>query len=125
MPIRFDHMLVPATDKIRSAAFLAEILGLAEPVPEGFFRSVKLAEGVTLAFAEPGVEFPPLHVAFLITEEDFDGVLARVRERGITYWPDPRQSAENEINTNDGGRGLYFDDPDGHHFEVITRPYGG
>lgn len=52
-------------------------------------------------------------------------MLARVRERGITYWPDPWMSAENEFNTNDGGRGLYFRDPDGHFLEVISRPYGG
>lgn len=29
-----------------------------------------------------------------------------------------------EINTNHGGRGVYFDDPSGHHFELITQPYG-
>jgi hypothetical protein len=29
-----------------------------------------------------------------------------------------------EINHNDGGRGVYFPDPDGHYLEVITRPYG-
>ena len=29
-----------------------------------------------------------------------------------------------EINTRDGGRGLYFEDPDGHLLEILTRPYG-
>jgi hypothetical protein len=29
-----------------------------------------------------------------------------------------------ELHNNDGGRGFYFDDPDGHLLEVITRPYG-
>jgi len=28
------------------------------------------------------------------------------------------------INTRDGGRGVYFEDPDGHLLELITRPYG-
>jgi hypothetical protein len=29
-----------------------------------------------------------------------------------------------EINTWDGGRGIYFDDPSGHRLEILTRPYG-
>lgn len=124
MPIRFNHTIVPATDKHRSAAFLTEILGLPDATPAGYFLAVGLEDGVTLDYAEPGVPFPPMHVAFLISEQDFDGVLARIRERSLPYWPDPRMSVEGAFNTNDGGRGMYFDDPDGHHLEVITRPYG-
>jgi catechol 2,3-dioxygenase-like lactoylglutathione lyase family enzyme len=28
------------------------------------------------------------------------------------------------INHRDGGRGVYFEDPDGHLLELLTRPYG-
>jgi catechol 2,3-dioxygenase-like lactoylglutathione lyase family enzyme len=28
------------------------------------------------------------------------------------------------INHHDGGRGVYWNDPDGHYLEIITRPYG-
>ena len=50
---------------------------------------------------------------------------ARIVERGLTFWADPFHRTEGEINTNDGGRGLYWDDPDGHSLEIITVPYGG
>lgn len=71
---------------------------------------------------------PPMdrssHYAFLISEVDFDAVFGRIREQGLEYWADPRRSRPGEINHNDGGRGVYFPDPDGHYLEVITRPYG-
>ncbi|MGH3697512.1 MAG: VOC family protein [Pseudonocardiaceae bacterium] len=124
MPIRFNHTIVAATDKQRSAAFLTEILGLPDATPAGFFLAVELEDGVTLDYAEPGVPFPSQHIAFLVSEEDFDGILRRIQERGVPHWADPRMSLPGQINTNDGGRGVYFDDPDGHHFEAITRPYG-
>jgi hypothetical protein len=61
----------------------------------------------------------------LIGEDDFDGVFARIRERRLAYWADPGRSRAGQINHDDGGRGFYFEDPDGHFLEVITRPYGG
>jgi catechol 2,3-dioxygenase-like lactoylglutathione lyase family enzyme len=64
------------------------------------------------------------HYAFLITEDDFDAVLARIRAQELTYWADPARSRPQEINHHFGGRGVYFEDPDGHLLEVITRPYG-
>jgi len=42
----------------------------------------------------------------------------------VTYWPGPRQSDPGTINHHHGGRGLYFDDPSGHHREIITARYG-
>jgi arylsulfatase A-like enzyme len=54
----------------------------------------------------------------------FDEIFSRVRERSLSYWADPRQTQPGEINTHDGGRGFYFEDPNGHFLEVITRPYG-
>jgi len=30
----------------------------------------------------------------------------------------------NAINHHDGGRGVYFADPDDYLLEIITRPYG-
>ena len=62
--------------------------------------------------------------AFLIGEHDFDGVFARVHDSGAGFWADPARSRPGEINRNDGGRGVYFEDPDGHLLEVLTRPYG-
>jgi catechol 2,3-dioxygenase-like lactoylglutathione lyase family enzyme len=69
-------------------------------------------------------EITPQHYAFLVDEKEFDGIFARIRGRGLRYWADPAQTKEGEINHHDGGRGVYFEDPNGHLLEVITRPYG-
>ncbi|HEX5314835.1 MAG TPA: hypothetical protein VFX38_08040, partial [Gammaproteobacteria bacterium] len=64
------------------------------------------------------------HYAFLVSEIEFDEIFARIRERGLRYWADPRRKRGGEINSRDDGRGCYFDDPSGHRLEIITRPYG-
>ncbi|MGI9622633.1 MAG: VOC family protein, partial [Acidimicrobiales bacterium] len=64
------------------------------------------------------------HYAFLVSESEFDEIFARVVDGGGKYWADPFSQHEGEINMNDGGRGVYFPDPDGHLLEIITRPYG-
>ena len=65
------------------------------------------------------------HYAFLVTEEEFDAVHERIVAAGLTYWADPFHRREGEINRADGGRGLYWLDPNGHSLEVLTVPYGG
>jgi hypothetical protein len=64
------------------------------------------------------------HYAFLVDESDFDAIFARIRDRRLAYWADPSRHQRDEMNSWDGGRGLYFDDPNGHLLEIITRPYG-
>lgn len=125
MAAAFNHTIVGATDKRASAAFLADMLGLPEPAPFGPFMAVQLDNGVTLDFIEHDGNIDSAHYAFLITEQDFDDVLGRLQDRGLTYYGDPSHRKPGQINTNDGGRGLYFEDPNGHNLEVITRPYGG
>lgn len=100
------------------------MFGLPAPQEAGFFVSVELDDGVVLSFAEPGVDFHGQHYAFLVDDETFDGILGRVQARGLAYWADPQMKRPNEINTNHGGRGVYFDDPSGHHLEALTRRYG-
>jgi catechol 2,3-dioxygenase-like lactoylglutathione lyase family enzyme len=87
------------------------------------FSVVRLADDAMLLYAEPGIEFPGQHYAFLVDDDTFDALLERIRARGVTYWADPRGRLVGEINTNHGGRGVYFDDPSGHHLEALTRPY--
>lgn len=126
MPVELNHTIIWCRDKMASSAFLAEMLARPAPAPFYNFMVVALDNGVSLDFMEK-TDGPPAmqHYAFLIGEADFDAVFARVRDRGLTYWPDPARTRPNEINRNDGGRGFYFEDPDGHLLEVITRPYGG
>jgi catechol 2,3-dioxygenase-like lactoylglutathione lyase family enzyme len=124
MPVHLNHTIVGARDKQRSAAFLADVLGLDPPTPFGPFAVVRLDNDVSLDFMEDG-QVQPRHYAFLVTEEEFDEIFGRIRARGLPYWADPFEQHPGEINTNDGGRGVYWHDPDGHVLEIITRPYGG
>ena len=123
MSVHFDHVAVAAEDKQRSAGFLAHLLGLPEPAAWGPFVSVTLDDGVRLDYAEPGIAFPGQHYALLVSDEVFDRALERIRADGVPYSAGPGHTP-NEINHNHGGRGVYFDDPSGHHFELITQPYG-
>lgn len=124
MAIHLNHTIVSARDPAASATFLAEILGLAAPGRFGPFHTVALDNGVTLDFIADDGEFPVEHFAFLVGDEEFDAIFARIRERGLVYAADPRMQQAGEINHHDGGRGVYWDDPDGHRLEIITRPYG-
>jgi catechol 2,3-dioxygenase-like lactoylglutathione lyase family enzyme len=124
MTTLFNHTIVAARDKKQSASFFTELFALPPAEPGGFFLVVRLDGGVLLQFAEPGVEFPPQHYAFLVTEEDFDGIYGRIRAAGLEHWADPRREVSGQYNTSHGGRGVYFLDPSGHYLEAITRPYG-
>jgi catechol 2,3-dioxygenase-like lactoylglutathione lyase family enzyme len=124
MPIAFNHTIVAARDKRESANFLTELFGLPPAKPFGPFLAVELEHGASLDFADSADDIRPQHYAFLVSEDDFDAIYDRILEGGLEHWADPRGARPGEINHNDGGRGVYFRDPGGHFFEIITRPYG-
>lgn len=121
MAVLLNHTIVPSEDKKAGAEFIAEILGLGPPMPYGPFMCVETANGVSLDYDDRW-EVTSHHYAFLVSEEEFDAIFSRVRERGLTYWADPGHQRPNEINGH--GRGFYFEDPSGHNMEVLTRAYG-
>ncbi|HEX6419663.1 MAG TPA: VOC family protein [Acidimicrobiales bacterium] len=123
MPAQLNHTIVAARDSRASATFLTEILGLPAPVRFGPFQVVEAANGASLDFADRD-DITPQHYAFLVSEAEFDEIFARIRERGLTWYADPGGGRPGEINTRDGGRGVYWHDPDGHSLEILTRPYG-
>lgn len=125
MSVRFNHTIVHGRDKHASARFLTEILGLPEPRPFGHFQVVELENGASLDFIDAGdAAIVTQHYAFLVDEGEFDPIFDRVRARGLQFFADPFGKRPGEINRHFGGRGFYFEDPDGHLLEVITRPYG-
>ena len=124
MSVHLNHTIVWVRDREASATFLADILGLPAPQPFGPFLVVEADNDVTLDFAATDDEISFQHYAFLVSETEFDEIFSRIGQRGLTYWADPGQRRAGEINTRDGGRGLYFEDPDGHLLEILTRPYG-
>lgn len=124
MPARLNHTIVYCSDKQASSTHLAEILGLPDPVTYGPFMVVQLANDVSLDFLEEGPVHPQ-HYAFLVEEQEFDEIYRRILERGISYWADPALRQPQQLNTRDGGRGLYWLDLDDHVLEILTVPYGG
>jgi catechol 2,3-dioxygenase-like lactoylglutathione lyase family enzyme len=124
MAIRFNHTILSARDSERSAKFLAEMLGLPEPRRWGPFHMVTTENDANLDYMDTDGEIKPQHYAFLISEDDFDEIFRRICDRELAYWADPGQKQSGEINHHDGGRGVYFEDLNGHLLEIITCPYG-
>jgi catechol 2,3-dioxygenase-like lactoylglutathione lyase family enzyme len=121
--VALDHTIVPARDKRASADFLAAILGVTPGEDVGRFAPVLLANGVTLDFMD--VErFEPHHYAFVVDDAEFDPIFERIQAADTTFYADPGRARPGRINRRFGGRGVYFDDPDGHLLEVLTRPDG-
>ena len=125
MAAKLNHTIVWCHDQEKSATFLAEILGLPPPRRFMGFLIVELANEVSVDYLPAETEPIALqHLAFLVGEDEFDGALARVRERTAEIWADPAKQQPGRINHHFGGRGVYFEDPNGHLFEIITTPYG-
>jgi catechol 2,3-dioxygenase-like lactoylglutathione lyase family enzyme len=124
MTAKLNHTIVAAKDRKASALFLSEILGLSEPFLLGPFAAVTVGDQLTLDFMDTGGEIHSQHYAFLVSETEFDEIFGRIQERGMLYWADPSQNKRGEINHWDDGRGVYFEDPNGHLLEILTRPYG-
>jgi catechol 2,3-dioxygenase-like lactoylglutathione lyase family enzyme len=123
MSVQLNHTIVWCRDKQKSTRFLTEILALGSPIPFGEMLVIPLANGVSLDFYESKDAISLQHYAFLVSEDEFDPIFERIRERGIRYWADPAKQRESETYQHNGGRGFYFGDPDGHFLEVMTRPY--
>jgi hypothetical protein len=123
MAVRLNHTIVAAHGKDAAALFLTEILGLQAPVVLGPFAVVHVGD-TSLDFLETDGDIVSQHYAFLVSETEFDEIFARIRERRLPYWADPSQQQRDQINGWDDGRGVYFEDPNGHLLEILTRPYG-
>jgi len=124
MAAQLNHTIVWTNDKHRSAAFMADMLSLPDPEPFFHFLVVRMANGVSLDFMQKDGPISTQHYAFLVSDAEFDAAMAKIAERKIDYWADPARSSPGAINHHWGGRGVYFEDPDGHLLELITKTYG-
>ena len=126
MTVLLNHTIVWSRNKKESARYLTDTLGLPEAKPFGPFMVVEMGNEVSLDYHDVDAragEIASQHYAFLVSEAEFDEIFPRI-EAGQDYWADPGLGRKGEINRRDGGRGLYFIDPDGHVLEILTRPYG-
>lgn len=122
--VQLNHTVVHASDRHLSAEFIAVILGLTAGAAFGPFLPVDLGNGVTLDYYEMRDEpIQSQHYAFLVPDAQFDAMIARLEAVGVTYYSDPGHTEPGKVNRLFGGRGAYFDDPDGHNMEIMTRPY--
>jgi len=124
MTAQLNHTIVWCRDNLKSSTFLASILRLPPPKPVFHFMVVELGNGVAMDFMAKEGEVAPQHYAFLVSDDEFDFGLERVRETGQVYWADPGRTRPGKIYEHGGGRGFYFQDPDGHLLELLTKAEG-
>jgi catechol 2,3-dioxygenase-like lactoylglutathione lyase family enzyme len=120
MTIVLNHTIVPARDKAAAARFFAGLFGL-KTEPTGYFAPVRLNEHTTLLF-EDDSSFASHHYAFHVSDAEFDAIFGRVKEEGLAYGSGPGSLDDGKLNNWNGGRGVYFKDPDGHVLELMTVP---
>jgi catechol 2,3-dioxygenase-like lactoylglutathione lyase family enzyme len=123
MTVSLNHTIVVARNNEASAAFLCDILDLPPYRHLGHFTVVQV-DDTSLDFVQTDSEILQRHFAFLVSEDEFDAIFGRIKQRKLPYWADPFRKEPGRINHWDDGRGMYFDDPNGHLLEVITRSYG-
>ena len=123
MTVTLNHTIVATRDKIASAQFYTEVLGLPPHTLFGHFAVVQV-DDTSLDLVETDGEIAQRHFAFLVSDAEFEAIFQRIKQRGLAYWSDPFRKQPGAINHRDDGQGVYFDDPNGHLLEIITRPYG-
>jgi catechol 2,3-dioxygenase-like lactoylglutathione lyase family enzyme len=99
MTIILNHAIVPARDKAAAAKFFAAIFGLKRE-RTGHFAPVRVNKTLTLLFDDES-EFESHHYAFRSAPWSLD---------------------DGKLNDWNGGRGVYFRDPNGHVLELMTVP---
>ena len=125
MPIALDHMIVPAKNRVAAAKLLAHLLGVpwAEQAAFGPFSPVYVSAALTLDFDEWPEPIPKQHYCFSLEEEEFDAILARIKAAGLAFRSTPIGKDDNQINHAFGGRLVYWSEPDGHAWEILTVSY--
>ncbi|MDB5745729.1 MAG: bleomycin resistance protein [Massilia sp.] len=122
--IELDHVIVPARDRVAAARQLASLLGVPwEPTALGVFAPVYINEGLTLEFITTDEAFPIEHFCFRVSEADFDAILGRLEAAGIGWRSTVRGPNDRQVGTTAGGRNVYWDEPDGHRWEILTVSY--
>ena len=121
MPITLNHTIVPSHDKEQGASFFARMFGLKYRGPSAHFAQVRVNGDLALDWDNRD-GFESHHYAFVVSDEEFDTIFARIVAENVAYGSGPSSARDGQINHRRGGRGLYFADPDGHLLEIMTVP---
>ena len=124
MTVHLDHIMVPARDKLASAKLLAGLLDVPwSETGTGPFAPVFLNDGLTLDFDEWSEPFPLIHYCFRVSQGEFDAILARIKAAGIAYRSNVHGLADYRVDAEHGGSIVYWNEPDGHQWEMLTVSY--
>jgi catechol 2,3-dioxygenase-like lactoylglutathione lyase family enzyme len=124
MTIQLDHVIVSSRFRDASAKLLAKLLGVpCGPAKEGPFFAVYVNDGLTLDFIETDMAFPVEHFCFRVDAAEFDAILERIQQAGIAFRSTVRGIPDNQINTDYGGKMIYWNEPEGHQWEILTVSY--
>jgi hypothetical protein len=124
VPIELDHFIVSARDKVAAARLLGELLGVPwAPSGIGPFAPVYLNDGLTLDFIDTDEAFPVEHFCFRVSNAEFDAILGRIKAAGIPFRSTVRGPVDGKVDTQFGGRGVYWNQPEGHQWEMLTVSY--
>jgi catechol 2,3-dioxygenase-like lactoylglutathione lyase family enzyme len=66
---------------------------------------------------------PHIHFCFRVSEAEFDAILGRLRAAGIAYRSRVHGPVDGQVDTDHGGRIVYWNEPDGHQWEMLTVSY--
>jgi catechol 2,3-dioxygenase-like lactoylglutathione lyase family enzyme len=124
LTIHLDHLMVPSRNKVAAAKLLADLLGV--PWAEtgvGPFAPLYLNDGLTIDFDEWADPFPIQHYCFRVSQNEFNAILARIKAAGIAYRSNVHAPVDFQINTQHGGGIIYWNEPDGHQWEMLTVSY--
>ena len=124
MAVQLDHFIVPSRDAAKSAQRLAELLDVPWGVAAmGPFVAVYLNDGLTLDYIDTDEDFPVSHYCFRVDDAQFDAILARLQAADIAYRSDVRGPMNMRVSDIMGGRSIYWNEPDGHQWEILTKSY--
>ena len=101
----------------RSRSYVATHSGV------GPFSPVYVNDGLTLDFIDDDGPFPIQHFCFRVDDKTFDAILERLKTAGIPYRSSVRGPQDMQVNTDYGGRLVYWNEPDGHQWEILTVSY--
>ena len=120
MTIVLNHTIVPARDKVAAARFFADIFGLPFDARSGHFAPVRVNDSLTFLF-DDDMSFGSHHYAFHVNDAEFDSIFERIKQAGLAYGSAPWSLDDGKLNDWNGGRGVYFKDPNGHILEAHDR----
>ena len=126
MSIELNHTIIRAADRKKSVQFYRDVFGLeCEELFDGHFIAVHINDSLTFDFAQAGSTKPnPQHYAFKVSEQEFEEIFNRIKERGISHSSTPEKNVvDMKIYRHNGGRGVYFRDCDNNGLEILTADY--